>query len=60
MVITFTSRVNIMNENTLSEPKASESLYFVMSSISLVKYRCLYENMVCIKKSIVNVKHKQT
>ena len=50
MVITFTSRVNIINENTLSEPKASESLYFVMSSISLVKYRCLYENMVYIKK----------
>jgi len=29
MVVTFTSRVNFINENTLSEPKVSKSLYIL-------------------------------
>ena len=47
----FTSCVNFINENTLSEPKVT--LYFIVSYISLVKYCCFYENRVCIN-SIVN------
>ena len=54
----FTSRVNILNENTVKTEGIQIILYFMMSSISLVRHCCFYENMVCIN-SIVNVKQKQ-
>jgi len=54
----FTSRVNILNENTVKTEGIQITLYFMMSSISLVRHCCFYENMVCIN-SIVNVKQKQ-
>jgi len=39
MAVTFTSRVNLMYENTLLEPMVCESLlYFIMRFISLVKH----------------------
>ena len=54
----FTSRVNILNENTVKTEGIQITLYFMVSSISLVRHCCFYENMVCIN-SIVNVKQKQ-
>jgi len=60
MVVTFTSRVNVMNENTLSEPKVSVSLCILLSVLYLFLNIVVFifkKNMVCI--SIVNVKQKQ-
>ena len=47
-----------INENSLSELKVSKSLYFIMSSITLVRHCCFYKNMV-YNNSTVNVKQKQ-
>ena len=55
---TFTSRVNVLNENTVRTEGIQTTLYVIMSSISLGKYCFFYENMVCIN-STVNVKQKQ-
>ena len=49
MVVTFTSSVNFINENyTVGTEGFQITLYFIISSISLVKYSCFSENMVCI------------
>jgi len=55
---TFTSRVHVLNENTVKTEGIQITLYFIMSSLSLVKYCFFNENMVCIN-STVNVKQKQ-
>ena len=55
---TLTSHVNVVNENTVRTEGIQITLYLIMSFISLVKYRCFYENMVCIN-STVNVQQKQ-
>jgi len=49
---------HVLNENTVRTEGIQVSLYFIMSSISLVKYCYFYENMVGIN-STVNVKQKQ-
>ena len=54
---TFTSRVNVHNENTAGTEGIQITLNFIMSSISLVKFCCFYENKVCINRK-VNVKQK--
>ena len=46
-------------KNTVRNEGIQIILYFIMSSISLVKYCCFYENMFCIN-STVNLKQKQT
>jgi len=56
-IITFTSLVNVVNKNTVRTEGIKINLYFIMSSISLVKNCFFYENMVCINNT-VNVKHK--
>jgi len=55
----FTSCVNVLNEDTITTEGIQITLYFIMSSTSPVKNCCFYENMVCIN-STVNVKQKQT
>ena len=57
---TFSSRENVLNENTVRTEGIQITLYFI-SCISLVRHCCFYEekNMVCIN-SIVNKKQKQT
>jgi len=45
---TFTSRVNVLNKNTVRTEGIQITLYFTMSSISLVNIVVFYENMVCI------------
>jgi len=55
---TFTSRVNVLSENTIRTEGIQFTLYFIMRSIYLVTYCCFYENIVCIN-STVNVKQKQ-
>jgi len=52
MVVNFTSCVTVKIKGIQT------TLFFIMSSISLVKYCFFYENMFCIT-SIVNVKQKQ-
>ena len=37
---TFTSRVNVLNEHTVRTKGIQITLYFIMSSISLVRYCC--------------------
>ena len=56
---TLISRVNVLNENTVRSEGIQITLYFIISSISIVRHCCYYENMVCIN-SIVNAKQKQT
>ena len=48
---TFTSSVNVLNENTVRTEGIQITLYFIMSSISLVWHCCFYYNMVCISRS---------
>ena len=48
----------LVYKNTVRNEGIQITLYFIMSSISLVKYCCSYKNMVCIN-STVNVKQKQ-
>ena len=48
---TFTVSVNVLNENTVRTVGIQITLYFIMSSISLVQYCCYYENRVCITSS---------
>jgi len=45
MVVTFTSRVHFINENTMSGPKVSKSLYILF----LIVYLLL--NIVVFKKA---------
>ena len=45
MVVNFTSRVTVKIKGIQT------TLFFIMSSISLVKYRFFYENMFCITSS---------
>ena len=56
---TFTSCEKGLNENTVRTEGIQITLYFIMSSISLVRHCCFYQNMICIN-SIVNAKQKQT
>ena len=49
---TLTSRENVLNENTVRTKGIQITLYFIMSSISLVKWCCFYENMVCINSTV--------
>ena len=56
---TLTSPVNVLNKNSVRSEGIQITLYFIMSSISLVRHCCFYENMVCIN-SIVSVEQKQT
>ena len=39
---TFTSRENALNENTVRTEGIQITLYFIMSSISLVRHCCFY------------------
>ena len=57
---TFTSRVDVLDENTDITKGIQITLYLIMSSIRLVKhcFFVFYENMVCIDCT-VNVKQKQ-
>ena len=42
MVVTFTSRVNFMNENKLPEPKVSKSLYILLCDKTQVQNQMVY------------------
>ena len=55
---TFTTSKNVLNENTVRTEGLQITLYFIMSSITLVRHCCFYENMV-YNNSTVNVKQKQ-
>jgi len=39
---TFTSRENLLNENTVKTEGIQITRYFIMSSLSLVRQRCFY------------------
>ena len=48
----FTSRVNVFNGSTVRTEGNQITLYFKMSSISLVKYFCCHENNERVNKVV--------